>query len=125
MKEIARILEGSLRIDEGDVFVIWVEKKDELIFIRSFLKTHADNPILYISPPLESGKVCLSQLIMTFMLSYFLGMLCRYYPSHWIALSRGNLGDEIWPLMQICISYVEKAFPQLVIETIQRRVETA
>jgi hypothetical protein len=99
------------------------DKKDLPLFTNSFVeRMFGSIPNLYIAPPLPQD-VYISQIPLTFILSYCLGMLCRYYPSHWIALSRGNVGDEAWPLMQACISYMEEAFPQLVMEAIQQKAE--
>ena len=34
-----------------------------------------------------------------------------------------KIGDKAWPLMQACITYLEKAFPQLMMEFIQQKSE--
>jgi YaaC-like Protein len=93
------------------------------MFVNSFVKQMFGSiPMLYMCATLPSG-MRISQIPLTFILSYYLGMLCRYYPSHWIALSRGILGDEAWPLMRACLSYIEVAYPQLVMETIENKSE--
>ncbi len=96
---------------------------DDFLFLNAFVdKGFGPIPNLCVCPALPNRTV-LAQIPMTFLLSYFLGMLCRYYPSHWMALVRGTVGDEIWPLMQACIRYIEEAYMQLVMEFIQTRMK--
>lgn len=88
------------------------------LFVHSYIhKTFGTIPSLYISEPF-SGNSRYSQLCMTYMASYILGMLVRYYPTHWMTLSSGDKGDEWWPLLNRTQRYVEHAFPELVIELI-------
>lgn len=87
-----------------------------------FMHTYVYNrvlgiPCLYIAPPFENG-VCYSQLGITYMISYSLGMLVRYYPTHWISLIQGDKGDKWWPTMNRAQHLVEESYPELVIELI-------
>ena len=66
----------------------------------------------------DSQNTRFSQLAITYMLSYFLGMLTRYFPTHWIALHSGAKGDALWPTIHAAQKYVELAFPELTIELI-------
>ena len=59
-----------------------------------------------------------SQIAATYMLSYFLGMLARYYPTYWVALMQGERGDILWPTLNRAQHLVERAFPELTIELI-------
>jgi hypothetical protein len=77
--------------------------------------------MLYISKPLDND-VRLSQIAITYILSYFLGMLTRYFPTQWVALHSGAKGDIIWPAIHSTQQYVEKAFPELTIELILHKV---
>jgi hypothetical protein len=52
------------------------------------------------------------------MLSYILGMLALYFPTHWSALMSGERGDAIWPNINAAQRYVEVAAPELVLEVI-------
>jgi hypothetical protein len=74
-------------------------------------------PHLHIVRPMPNN-VLLSQLAVTYMLSYFLGMLTRYYPTHWVALHGGHNGDRLWPTVSAVQSYVESTFPEQIIEFI-------
>lgn len=88
------------------------------LFVHTYIhKTFGTIPSLYISEPF-AGKANYSQLSITYILSYFLGMLVRYYPTHWMSLSSGDKGDEWWPIINRAQQYVENAFPELVIELV-------
>jgi hypothetical protein len=74
-------------------------------------------PHLYIVTPFPNG-FRYSQLAMTYVLSYILGMLARYFPTHWIALVQGEKGDGLWPTINRAHHLVEHSFPELVSELI-------
>lgn len=42
----------------------------------------------------------LSLLPIYYMLSFATGMLCRYFPQHWLALLRGSSGDRFYPVVR-------------------------
>jgi hypothetical protein len=87
-------------------------------FSHSYLaKTFGSIPCLYIGRSF-AADVRYSQLALTYQLSYTLGMLARYYPTHWTALLGGAKGDELWPSIRLTQEYVETAFPELVAEFI-------
>lgn len=92
-------------------------------FIHTYVqKTFGSIPHLFIADRF-ADKVCHSQLGVTYLLSYFLGMLCRYFPTHWISLIQGEKGDAHWPILNRAQHYVEQAYPELVIELLQDIVE--
>nr|WP_294916012.1 YaaC family protein [uncultured Neokomagataea sp.] len=70
------------------------------------------------------NRACLSQLSIVYLLSFFLGMLCRYFPTHWISLIQGEKGDAYWPILNRAQHCVEKAFPELVVEMLQYVLES-
>ena len=72
-------------------------------------------PNLCLAEPFPSGAR-FSQLCITYLISYALGMLVRYYQTHWIALINGGAGDVLWPTINRAQQYVESAFPELVAE---------
>ena len=53
------------------------------------------------------------------MVSFILGMLARYFPTHWMALIHGSKGDSLWPAMCRAQEVVEHTFPELVAEFIR------
>ena len=51
-------------------------------------------PNLFLVAPMPSGNRY-SQLCITYMLGFVLGMLARYFPTHWVSLAQGNKGDAL------------------------------
>ena len=94
----------------GDVNVI---KEHPPFLIHSYMN-RAFNifPNLYVTKPFNR-YIYYSQICVTYMLSFFLGMLVRYFPTHWMALIKGHSGDEIWPSLNLAQQYVEQTFPEL------------
>lgn len=94
-------------------------------FIHAYVhKTFGAIPELYLCPPFDQGSR-FSQLAITYMLSYILGMLVRYYPTHWMALIQGDRGDALWPAINRVQQLVENSFPELVVEFIQHTLKKA
>lgn len=95
-----------------------VFNKNVPLFVHKYIdKTFLSIPTLYLAEPFQDiGRY--SQLCITYMVSYFLGMLVRYYPTHWVSLVQGEKGDLLWPLINRAQQLVENTFPELVIELI-------
>lgn len=72
-------------------------------------------PTLSMVEPIAPG-VRYSQIAFTYLLSFYLGMLSRYYPTHWIAMLDGSKGDRLWPTLHRTQHYIENAFPELIVE---------
>ncbi|MET3601757.1 YaaC family protein [Martelella mangrovi] len=75
----------------------------------------------YPSPHLVSRfskENWLSQISVTYITSYMLGMLARYFPTHWSALMGGEKGDGIWPDINAAQRYIEVALPELVLDAV-------
>src|ERR1051325_11092974 len=63
------------------------------LFVHSYIhKSFGSIPQLYLTIPFSSGARY-SQLGITYMVAYILGMLVRYYPTHWMALIQSEKGD--------------------------------
>lgn len=94
-----------------------------------FIHTYAQKifgsiPGLYVAEPFPCGtRLC--QLGMTYVVSYYLGMLVRYYPTHWITLINGEKGDSWWPTINRAQQMVETTFPELVAEFISHALAEA
>lgn len=78
-------------------------------------------PSLYLVAPFEEN-MRLSEIAVVFLMSYYLGMLVRYYPTHWISLIQGDNGDGYWPVLNRAQNYVMQVFPELCMELIQERL---
>ena len=93
-------------------------KKETPLFIHTYVhKMFGSIPSLFLAEPF-SGGTRYSQLCITYMVSYILGMLVRYYPTHWISLIQGEKGDSMWPTMNRAQQLVEQSYPELVAELI-------
>lgn len=94
----------------------FIEKNPQ--FIHSYVqKSFGSIPSLYISKPFDNDSRY-SQLGITFLASYFLGMMVRYYPTQWTELINGGAGDNYWPIINRLQNYVEQTFPELIVELI-------
>lgn len=75
-------------------------------------------PDLHISETLWKGS---SPICLIFKTSYILGMLSRYYPTHWMSLVNGAKGDLYRSLLLQSQNLVERIFPELVFELINHK----
>lgn len=64
-------------------------------------------------------EICLNMLSQYYCLSFFLGMLSRYFPTDWMSLSRTSKGDAIYPLIVLSIDAIEIEFPKSILEFLQ------
>jgi hypothetical protein len=76
--------------------------------------------VLYVVQPMPDGLV-LSPMLTLFALSYFLGMLVRYYPSVWRTMLNREKGDLVYPLMREISSVIRSDYPRLVLEELEAR----
>ena len=98
-----------------------IADKETPVFTNSYINNAFEKiPNLYVTTPLDNGAR-ISQIGMVYILAYILGMLARYFPTHWIALGRSEKGDALWPSINAAIHYIEKVYPQLVWEFILDR----
>lgn len=74
-------------------------------------------PTLFLAAPMPSGNRY-SQLCITYMVGFVLGMLARYFPTHWVSLAQGDKGDALWPTLNQAHRVVLGSFPELVAEII-------
>jgi hypothetical protein len=71
-----------------------------------------DNQLGQLVVPWPDG-VEVSPLLKCYLVSYYLGMLVRYFPSRWMALIRRQKGDAVLPLLRSAMAHVEEDFPKL------------
>ncbi len=114
---------GYTITDDGDWCVVACEietlKKEIPLFVHAYIdKNFGVIPRLFIAEPF-SGGTRYSQLCITYMVAYVLGMLVRYYPTHWIALIQGDRGDFMWPTINRAQQLVEQTYPELVAEMVK------
>lgn len=113
---------GFVTADDGD----WVNLKCDRntvyahtpYFVHAYVhKVFGTIPRLHLAKPFTDNAV-FSQIAVTYMVAYVLGMLVRYYPTHWVSLSQGEKGDIWWPTLNRAHGLVEQSFPELIIEMI-------
>ncbi|MGY2094223.1 YaaC family protein [Pseudomonas simiae] len=93
-------------------------------FSHSYIhKIFGSIPELHINMPLKSGSRY-SQIATTYMASYFLGMLSRYYPTHWTSLFSGEKGDVRWPEIYLAQKYIDLCYPELLLEFLDNHLAT-
>ncbi|NVK83975.1 MAG: hypothetical protein HWE21_06615 [Cytophagia bacterium] len=63
-----------------------------------------------------SGSIYLNTIAQFYVLSYFLGMLSRYFPSIWISIGRTEKGDAIYPLITKIMDSIDLYFPYVINE---------
>ncbi len=68
--------------------------------------------------PLEGG-LSLTPLSSCFVLSFCLGMLCRYFPTTWINVARTEKGDAFYPLAVRLLDWIEETFPAMVVDVLR------
>ena len=73
---------------------------------------------IFLFEPLDSGMY-LTPLASCFMLSFCLGMLCRYFPNTWISIGRTEKGDAFYPLAVRLLDWVEEKFPEMVVDILR------
>lgn len=93
------------------------EKKRPLFYHKYVNKVFSSIPEIFIVQPFDDAY-CYSEMAILYLLSYYLGMLVRYYPTHWNALIQGEKGDIYWPILNRAQKYTEMVFPELVVECI-------
>jgi YaaC-like Protein len=68
--------------------------------------------------PFSDGKR-LSYLSRLFILSYMLGMIVRYHPTHWISITRRQLNNNMYPIFETAFDTIEKDFPKAILERLK------
>lgn len=90
-------------------------------FTHTYLGKTFGIPGMFATEPFPNDERY-SQIAICYMVSYCLGMLARYYPTHWISMSTGQRGDHLWPTLRQAQRIVEISFPELVDEFVRDRV---
>ena len=68
--------------------------------------------------PLKSN-LYFTPLAACFMLSFTLGMLCRYFPTTWINIGRFGKGDAFYPLAIRLLDWIQDTFPAMVVDALR------
>ncbi|MBY6050030.1 YaaC family protein [Vannielia litorea] len=103
---------GSEKLScSSDIFA-----KSPVQLLNSLVDLPFPVPNLFLVEPLWGG---VSQICFTFKISFILGMLARYFPTHWMNLINGAKGDRHRSIIIKCQRVVEVTFPFLIEELIR------
>lgn len=72
----------------------------------------------YVIAPFPN-EVELSKPMAIFVLSYFLGMLVRYFPATWIGLLQSRVNDACLPTLILALKHIETAFPMMIVDFLE------
>lgn len=136
-----KLADGSMEIrvdypyasaDWEAVFGMDVPYKEEGKIIKAVLPANFSLPslsdatgnwdigTLIAMTPYPTG-VELSKISTAFLVSYALGMLVRYYPSHWMGILQNKRHNAALPTLLAALQYVEMGYPRLIVEFLERR----
>lgn len=68
---------------------------------------------------LIADNIYLNSISQLYCLSFYLGMLSRYFPSYWINLNKTEKGDAIYPLLLKSIDIILEDYPTLIYEFLE------
>ena len=107
---------GRSVVEDGNNLVVELNSADGLFFAQKIGVWSIGDIVLYRS--LES-KLYVTPLAACFILSFVLGMLCRYFPTTWINTARTEKGDAFYPLATILLDWIEEVFPVMVVDVLR------
>lgn len=91
---------------------------EDLINLLPPVKNSFNNDTFLITP--IQGNIVLSTLLEFYSISYFMSMIVRYYPSHWMSFITRNNGDLSYPLFKYMINEIQDKFPILIIRELEK-----
>ena len=103
-------------VREGSNLLVECRNGDTAFFAQNTGMLNVGNVVLY--RPLTSG-LYFTPLAACFMLSFGLGMLCRYFPTTWINIARTEKGDAFYPLATRLLDWIEEIFPAMVVDVLR------
>ena len=107
---------GPVSILNGDADLF---SKQTPQFMHAYVnKMFGTIPNLFLVAPMPNGNRY-SQLCMTYIVAFVLGMLARYFPTHWVSIFQGDKGDALWPTLNQAHRVAAESFPELVAEMIE------
>ena len=107
---------GRSVVEDGDNLVVESTSTDGVFFAQRAGWLNIGDIVLY--GPLES-KLYVTPLAACFVLSFVLGMLCRYFPTTWINIARTEKGDAFYPLAARLLDWTEETFPAMVVDLLR------
>ena len=106
-----RTVDGS-----GDHVVVSYDQPFVPFLAQQMEQSGTGRVLLY--EPLKSREY-LSPLAACFVLSFTLGVLCRYFPTTWVNLARSERGDAIYPFIVRATDWIQEMFPAMVVDILR------
>ena len=106
-----RTIDGS-----GDHVVVGYDQPFVPFLAQQIEQSGSGRVLIY--EPLQSREY-LSPLAACFVLSFTLGMLCRYFPTTWVNLARSEKGDSIYPFIVRATDWIQAMFPSMVVDILR------
>ena len=101
---------------DGATVVVACRRSEESFFAQRVGIWDIGDVVLY--RPLES-HLYFTPLAACFVLSFVLGMLCRYFPTTWINIGRSEKGDAFYPLATRLLDWIQDMFPAMVVDVLR------
>ena len=109
------IQENYKKIEVKGLNVITSDENHPQFSQRFFDNFNAGIGEIVLTKPIRKD-LYINTLSQFYLLSYFMGMLARYFPSIWMSISRSEKGDAIYPLFIKSMEFIENYFPLTVLE---------
>lgn len=100
---------------DGSDLIVECRRTDVPFFAQKAGKCDIGEMVLY--GPLQSN-LYLTPLAACFILSFALGMLCRYFPTTWINIGPEK-GDAFYPLATRLLDWIQDTFPAMVVDALR------
>lgn len=107
---------GRSVVEDGNITIVELDNADGLFFAQRVGWWSIGDIVLY--RPLQS-QLYVSPLAACFIISFILGMLCRYFPATWINSARTEKGDAFYPLATVLLDWIEEVFPAMVVDLLR------
>ncbi|WP_426453828.1 YaaC family protein [Paenibacillus sp. S-38] len=118
IKEKFRVpIKATENFEEGHFYLSCIVSHFSEDELSSNLPPIFEGHLGYVTLPFDDG-IKLSTLSRLYLLSYFLGILVRYYPTNWTQLVTRQKGDLIYPVLNAVVELVENKFPIKILEEI-------
>jgi hypothetical protein len=103
---------------QGGVLTYALRTEAALFYVTDCAGPPFDIGTLVVLQPMPGGLE-LSKPAMAFTASYALGMLVRYYPSHWVSMLQNVKHDGALPTLLAVLEHIETDVPRMVTEFLE------
>ncbi len=102
--------------EDGSAFIVECRSADIPFFAQQVGIWDIGDVVLY--GPLKSN-LYFTPLAACFILSFTLGMLCRYFPTIWVNIGRSEKGDAFYPLAMRLLDWIQDTFPAMIVDVLR------